>query len=187
MKLPMTALAILTMLAGLPRCDRNDNPLGPSRGAGMEADYEVIRALLADTTLVPCPVIVMVDSTGVGPGFTMNVEWNWLKQAIPGVSKEAWKSFRSRNTRQVPLRGFQCPERSVVFLDARSSWDWERTVPGACGANTVSLAGFNRDRTEALIYWSVYWAPLAAYGSLIRLEKKEGEWVVSRSVMIWIS
>jgi hypothetical protein len=181
-------IVFLPVLIGLAGCDRDDSPLHPTRGAGMESDFAVYRAILSDTTtFIPCPVVVMVDSTALGPGSMTEEDWDWFRKRVPGVSEETWRSFQRRNVDRVSIRDFQCPGRSIVFLDARSSWEWERTVPGSCGVVTVSLAGFNRDGTEALVYWSVYWAPLAAYGSLIWLNKKEGEWVIGRDVMIWIS
>jgi hypothetical protein len=179
--------AFLPILIGLAGCERDDSPLHPTLGAGLESDFAVYRALLSDTTFMPCPVVVIVDSTAVGPGASTEEYGEWIRERLPGVSTETWNSFQRRNRNRVSIRDFRCSEREIVFLDARSSGEWERTVPGSCGVVTVSLAGFNRDGTEALVYGSVYWAPLAAYGSLIHLKKKEGEWVVSRSVMTWIS
>jgi hypothetical protein len=186
MKRAAAGFACLLIVIGFVRCERNDSPLRPPGGTtDLEADYEVYRAILSDTTRVPCPVVVLKDSTATWP--LTEEPWNWWKERVPEASEETWRSYRTRNAFPVPLRGFGCPGRSIFFLDTRSSWDWERAVPGGCGAVTVSRAGFNLDGTEALVYWSVYWAPLAAYGSLILLGKKNGEWVVMRDEMIWIS
>ncbi|MDM7925650.1 MAG: hypothetical protein QUS35_06495 [bacterium] len=187
MRRTVVALAVLSVLLGIAGCERDGSILSPSRGAGLESDFAVYRALLGDTTFMPCPVVAMVDSTAIGPGGRTEAYGELIRERLTGLSVDTWNSFQRRNRNRVSIRGFRCPGRSIVFLDARSSWDWERTVPGSCGAVTVSLAGFNRDGTEALVYGSVYWAPLAAYGSLIHLKKKDGEWGVSRSVMIWIS
>jgi hypothetical protein len=178
--------ACLMILTGLVRCERNGSPLRPGGGTSdLEADYEVYRALLSDTTRVPCPIVALRDSTAAWPMSGEDI--HWLRERVPEASEETVTSYTTRNVSPVPLRGFRCPGRSILFLDTRSSWDWERAAPGGCGAVTVSRAGFNRDGTEALVYWSVYWAPLAAYGSLILLGKKNGEWVVMRDEMIWIS
>jgi hypothetical protein len=187
MKRTAAAFASLVILAGVVRCERNGSPLRPAGDSGMEADYEVIRALVSDTTRVPCPVIVLMDSTADGHWILGNDDRDYIRESLPGLSDETWRNYQCRNIRRVSLSDFRCPGRTVVLLDPRSAGEWERTVPGACGAATVSLAGFNRDGTEALIYWSVYWAPLAAYGSMVQLHRRNGEWVVVRETTIWIS
>jgi hypothetical protein len=185
LKRSIAALACLLALAGFVRCERNASPLGPADGTARETDFEVIRALLAYPWEGSCPVIAMRDSTEAWPIAEESREW--VRGRLPQVSPDAWESYRIRNTAPIPLAGFRCPGRSVVLLDGRSSRDWERLAPGACGSWTVSRPGFSRDGAQAVIYRSVFWAPLAAAGSLVVLERKQGGWVVAAEVMIWIS
>ena len=151
---------------------------------GTEEEYAVYRTLFADTNFFRAGTVVLLDSTQAWDFSNAEAPW---KGRIPLLSDETLQQYLSVNRTRAPLKAISCPGKTCVLISSEKMAVWERLYPDAGGAVTVSRVGFNRAGTQALVYWSVYWAPLAAHGSVILLEKEGGRWTVRQDLMIWIS
>ena len=75
-----------------------------------------------------------------------------------------------------------------IFDDSVNGWEeFYRRYPDSPGITTLSRVGFNRERTEALVYMGAQLHYLAGAGNLYRLEKQDGVWKIVEKVMLWIS
>ena len=139
--------------------------------------------------------IVLKETTDSGLGF-MNQDS--LPQELPGLSPGLWSDYLARNDRAYPLSAEMEIGVNYVFLDDREMGDifddsvngWEefyRRYPDLPGITTLSRVGFNRERTEALVYMGAQFHYLAGAGNLYRLEKQDGVWKIVEKVMLWIS
>jgi hypothetical protein len=175
------ALLFLLMLSG---CAVKKMPFEPNELLGTDEEYAVYKTLVADTDLYRAKTVVVSDSTRIW-NFHPDVKY-WTSQ-MPSLSEETFQNFIWMNQNPVPLNPILCPGIIFVLLSREELNDWEIRYPEAGGAVTVSRVGFNSFGTQALVYWSIYWAPKAAYGSMILLEKSGGQWVIRQNLMIWIS
>jgi hypothetical protein len=176
------------------RCERNRAPFesgirtGPDpRGirAITAEENAVIRALFELPERFHPDTLLLVDST---QAWVTSPEPDDVRRRLPGLSEETLSDYRSRNARSIGLRDSGLDAgRPVVFLTREESWSWEKRFPGGGGAVTLSLPGFNAAGDQALVYWSVFWAPLAAHGSLTLFVRRNGRWTESSTVMLWIS
>jgi hypothetical protein len=176
-----SAFLLLLIVFG---CSEKKTPFGLNPSHGTEEEYSVYRALIADTIFYRAATIVLIDSTQSWDFSNAEAPW---KGKMPRLSDETLQNYLSANRSRIPLKCISCPGKTCVLISNEKMAVWERLVPDAGGAITVSRVGFNRSGTQALVYWSVYWAPLAAYGSVILLEKEGGRWMVRQDLMIWIS
>ncbi len=81
-------------------------------------------------------------------------------------------------------------ELSQIFDPALSRDGWKEfyaRYPHAGGTITVSMIGYDRSHTHALLLVGMQSAPLAGYGEYLLLEKANGAWQVVKNVMAWIS
>jgi hypothetical protein len=175
---------VLFLLLVATGCGRKRAPLEPNSIYGSEEEYAVYRTLIADTNFYRADTIALVDSTQAWDFLDKDAPW---KGRMPRLSDETLQHYLSVNRTRVPLKNIECPGKTCVLISSEKMVFWERLFPDAEGAVTVSRVGFNRSGTQALVYWSIYWAPLAAYGSVILLEKESGFWTVRQNLAIWIS
>jgi hypothetical protein len=176
--------SVFLLLLVISGCSEKKTPFGLNSSLGTEEEYSVYRALIADTIFNRAATIVLLDSTQSWDFSNGEAPW---KGEMPRLSEETLQNYLSVNRTRIPLKSISCPGKTCVLISSEKMAVWERLYPDAGGAVTVSRVGFNRACTQALVYWSVYWAPLAAYGSIILLEKVGGRWTVSQDLMIWIS
>lgn len=165
-------------------CTAERSPFEPLIQVGTGEEYEIYRTLVADSNFYRAETVVLCDSTQAWD--FSNGEAPWMGR-MPQLSEETLQRYLSVNRTRVPLKTIPCPGKTCVLISFEKMADWRRMYPDAGGAITVSRVGFNRAGTQALVYWSVYWAPLAASGSVILLEKEGGHWTVRQNLMIWIS
>jgi hypothetical protein len=180
-RLPAPAALGFMILAA---CIGKKNPFKPSAAPGTVDEYDVYRAVVADTNYFRSACILLADSTMAYMSFGNLDYW---KEHMPSLSDETITAYLSVNATRARLQPIACPGKTCVLIGKANPYDWRNRNPGESGLVTVSRVGFNRTGTQALVYWSEFWAPLAASGSMMLLEKIEGRWVVRRSLMIWIS
>jgi len=175
---------IFFLLLVLTGCVNRKTPMEPDSVYGTEEEYAVYRTLFADTGFYRADTIALMDSTQAWDFLGMDAPW---KGRMSRLSDETLQHYLSVNRSRVSLKCVDCPGKTCVLISSEKMGFWERLVPDAEGVVTVSRVGFNRQGTQALVYWSIYWAPLAAFGSVILLEKESGLWTVRQDLTIWIS
>jgi hypothetical protein len=180
-KIGNVVFPLLLLISG---CSGKSAPAGPDFISGTGEEYSVYRTLIADSNFYRAGTVVILDSTQAWDFSNSEAPW---KGRMPRLSDETLQQYLSVNRTRVPLQVISCPGKTCVLISCEKMADWERMFPDAAGVVTVSRVGFNRAGTQALAYWSVYLAPLAASGSVILLEKEDGRWTVRQNLMIWIS
>jgi hypothetical protein len=137
-------------------------------------------SLLGESTI---STIVLDDSTQPGT-FGSPIDSALIQmlervgQHLPGLKQETVSDFIGKNLRRTYIDD---PKR-IHPACVRSS-ETDVTFPW-CG---VSRVGFSSDGGQALVYVGIVWAPLAGAGEYYMLSRNQGVWVISGSVMIWIS
>jgi hypothetical protein len=151
------------------------------------AIYQTVidRAFFSDFnagTLYPTErnVFLLNPSTHNGP---LQGEESQIK--ILGVSDEATRDYvtkRSVNADMSSLAtmGYRVADADTLYAQRREGEPWKRSV-------RVSAIGFNHTRDQALVYVEPSAGGLASHGEVIRLDKVDGEWLVTMRVLLWIS
>ncbi|MBV9210920.1 MAG: RHS repeat protein [Acidobacteria bacterium] len=80
-------------------------------------------------------------------------------------------------------------EMNEIFAkDCNKGWGtFYKKYPDSQGMTTLSKVGFNKERTQALVYVGTQSHCLAGAGHFIILAKQNGAWKVVRESMVWIS
>jgi hypothetical protein len=94
--------------------------------------------------------------------------------------------WRESVTRDFDLRA---PYELVASSETPPSIGWDafdRRFPDHCGWVTLSVVGFDSDRTEALFRENHY-CPLCGGGGFVLMRKKGGKWYVAEHVRSWVS
>jgi len=108
---------------------------------------------------------------------------------IDDFNKKNAKTYKLENKFSIPQRVvlISMQELKKIFRDGKG---WERfykKFPDASGTTEVSRVGFNKDRTQAILYIGRQSDWLAGAGYLVPLLKEGGKWVVKKEVLVWIS
>jgi len=127
------------------------------------------------------------------------VDSDILSQNVDGADAAIVESYALRNKSSTPLREFFADRKDVVFFTKKDAKDFARNpsvefgeqlrkrYPGAGQLISLSNVGFNKDRTEALVYVAYYCGSLCAGGSFITLKKPKDKWVVAYQRNVWVS
>jgi hypothetical protein len=160
-------------------------PVEPGRTGDFVLDEAAVyTVLLTDVALYPSDTLAIADST---------VNWNlsrhtdYLLEEMPSLQNRTMANFLEANRGRFPLRDLIVGGKTVLLFGRSELWDWEKNAPNAHGAVSLSRVGFNATGTQALVYHSIYWAPLAAEGNVTLLEKRRDAWHIVKTLMIWIS
>lgn len=123
-------------------------------------------------------------------------DWDRLRERLPDLEAETIAGYSARNARSSPLRQFlDLPMEARLLTEDewkaildQGGWDaFYARFPGAPGLTELSRVGFNRERTQALIYMGTMSHYLAGAGFFYLLEKEGDSWKVKDQVMVWIS
>jgi len=81
-----------------------------------------------------------------------------------------------------------------IFNKDNRSWEsdlsWKEfyeMYPGAYGITEFSRVGFNSEKNKALVEMGNTSGPLAGWGYLVLLEKKNNSWIIQKKAESWIS
>lgn len=75
-----------------------------------------------------------------------------------------------------------------IFWGSGGGWsEFYSLYPGSTGTVDFSRVGFNKDKTQALVYFGNQSYYTAGAGYYIMLSKEEEEWKIVDRVMVWIS
>jgi Uncharacterized protein conserved in bacteria (DUF2330) len=92
------------------------------------------------------------------------------------VDKTILKDYHDKNRVGYPVED-AFPDYDEVSISPRG--DTEAAVPSSKGRTSVSRAGFNQDRSKALVYVNHIAGPRSGVSYFVTLEKKSGEWQVA--------
>lgn len=134
-------------------------------------------------------LMVVVDQTNAESG-----DFSQLR----GVDKELIEDYQAKNNMACRLdRLFNLrvsyeliseeEARDTIESDPEIGWDiFYSTYPDSQGMLSLSRAGFNRNRTQALVYACNHAGPNAIDGNYYLLVKDGAAWVVKKMFEAWI-
>lgn len=106
---------------------------------------------------------------------------NSIKSNFKEASSETLESYVERNQEPSQLSPDMDLGVDYVLLST------EEAFQGSDQYFMFSRVGFNQALDQALVYVADVAGPLAGSGSYFLMEKKEGQWSVKQSIMVWIS
>ena len=144
--------------------------------------------------------IVLQDVTVVNDRFAGRMDQRSLEKLFgPASTKDAIDDFVTKNRKSsVFTDQFKLNATIVLITDSdvkrlfhdsiEGGWDlFHAKYPRATSINTLSRVGFNKDRTEALVYWTYSCGGLCGQGQYVLLGKRDGHWKIEKESMTWIS
>jgi hypothetical protein len=142
-------------------------------------------------------VVVIKDQTDLFHNFSPD-RFKQLQQQSPELDPQAFADFQQRNQQNYPLRqAFNLPYKPVLLSQDDfgkmigadlNPENFRQAFPDAQGGYlTLSRAGFNPARTQAVVYAQQWKGPLDGTGFLYYLVKTNGQWTIAAQVMDYIS
>ncbi len=117
-----------------------------------------------------------------------------LKANLKGLKDETIQDYIIKNKTTMTLENkFRCDMKVILVKESKikkilkKGWDnFKKKYPYSSGFIFLSRVGFNKDKTQALIYVGELWGPLAGGGYYILYNLENGEWVNKASLLVWI-
>jgi hypothetical protein len=165
-------------------------------------DYAIYAAALTDLYgKQKIGRVVLIDQTsmGVPPGMAAMTQFGGKAQPLlKDFSKEARDDFDARNKTHATIEADKLKSSfEIVLLDAEtarksvegpSGWkNFRERYPNSPGMTLVSRPGTDGVHSHALLYVGNSCDMLCGGGTLIFLNKENGEWKVANKVAIWVS
>jgi len=121
-----------------------------------------------------------------------------LREKAPSLQQTTVDGFRRANARQAFLsRTFRfaieyeiVDEARLAPIFKRNGGGWPayyKQYPGSQGIATLSRVGFSADATQALFYISNRCGGLCGSGWYVLMEKRDGRWLMSKEIEMWVS
>jgi len=120
-----------------------------------------------------------------------------IQKGLPSASREVIDDYIANNRQpsrlnhciKLPLRVvYISRERADEFLKAEPFMKgFYDAYPESTGITRVSQVGFDRTRTQALVYLDHWSGDLSGGGALVLAEKVKGKWVVKEMAYNWRS
>lgn len=180
MKTVISQFAAICLLFILPGSICDKSPTNPVYGDGDA--YEIYSVILNDFAKDFTPVFVLSDSTV----YWDLSDYTHLHDLLPALKPETLNNYNFANRRSKELKAIPDLKITCYLIKQSEVNEWKTRYPDANGLIHFSVVGFDRIREQALVYFSQWVGPLAAYGSLYLVEKNE-VWTITQSEMIWIS
>jgi hypothetical protein len=174
-------------------------------------EYDVVSAYLAGRSArgegkQQASKIVILNTTSSGDNELLGDEGRpvpWaktaesLRQKAPSLQQTTIDGFRTASARQALLsRAFRIPAEYEIIDSAqlesafKRGGDWTAyyaLYPGSQGYETLSRVGFNADATQALFYASNHCGGMCGGGWYVVMEKRNGRWLTSNEIDMWVS
>jgi hypothetical protein len=112
---------------------------------------------------------------------------DFIKSHLPDLFDATINNYQSISRHKVKILSIPDLELTCHLMNHDNISQWRAMYPNASALLQVSRVGFNSDKSQALVYFSEYSAPLDASGGLIFLQKEKNGWFIVKSLMIWIS
>jgi hypothetical protein len=118
------------------------------------------------------------------------------KQTSEEISQEVIDDFKIKNQKSYKLNDNFRINIRYLLLPKKDIQDLFSTGGGWAELNEkysidqiikFSKIGFNRERTQALVYTSTQSGPKTGYGLYVYLTKESGIWTIKREVEVWVS
>lgn len=179
-KLAAVLLSALLILS----CSRSFAPTEPQVVAA-DDETAVFRLVLNELAGEARIAVVIPDST---ENFIVEPS-DYLREHLPELQAETLTHYNLINRAKHPLRlpgnlalkVYQAHRRDIPPI-----FELKTKFPDAKAVVELSRVGFNADQTQALVYRSTFWGPLAAVGELVLLTKTDG-WTITATAIVWIS
>lgn len=122
--------------------------------------------------------------------------WRYVAERLSPISQDTIAAYKAQNREPRQLEdAFKLSIRHVLVEEKeleqfRKGRGWEefyKKYPESGGFISFSQAGFNPDRTQALVYFEHWCGGLCGSGLYLLLEKGEGGWKVTKVHSSWIS
>ncbi|MDR2205289.1 MAG: hypothetical protein LBE36_03945 [Flavobacteriaceae bacterium] len=120
------------------------------------------------------------------------------KESLNGIEKETSDDFIKKNKLPIKLRSndfktkkkivfVSRKEKEKIFDDADGWENFYKMYENSQGILELSNIGFNRAKTQALVYYGNQSDFLAGAGYLVLFQKINGNWEIKYLTMLWIS
>ncbi|HEY9283446.1 MAG TPA: hypothetical protein VIP46_08330 [Pyrinomonadaceae bacterium] len=199
MKRVLTPLAPLLLIAALSPHARPAAGQGVAdRAAEESAVYAAAIAKLFAGNKVAFdtqdPVELLVIKERAAKDFTRRHEDVWDRKFFD-ESPEALSDFREQNREPGTInKSLRLPIKHLLLGEAdfelamRDGWEgFFKRHPKSGGWVALSRVGFNREMTQALVYFEHGCGGLCGSGIYLLLEKGEAGWKVAKVLRAWIS
>ena len=140
-------------------------------------------------------VIAIMDSSSIGR--LGELDFKEAKESLIDLEEDTYNSFTYRNQGSASLRNLiytskqmvwiSNAEMNLIFREGRGWKEFYDKYGKTQGILTLSRIGFNKEKTQALVYYGNQSDWLAGSGRLLLFEKIEGTWVKSISMNLWVS
>jgi hypothetical protein len=118
-----------------------------------------------------------------------------LEQLAP-LTKETYEDFVAKNEKPSKLTNEFNLKAEIKFLGKEDEVPQDRTKDPweafhqkyrAGAIHTLSRVGFNKDKTQALVFVAFICGGLCGEGNYFLLTKNEGQWKIEKKLFAWIS
>ncbi len=150
---------------------------------GLGTDYDIYRIVLNNQNHGNPPTYVLSDST---------VFWQildtgqYFHEHMPSLLDETLEHYQKINRTTIQLKNIPDLTVTCYLIPQSDQNNWKTRYPDANALIHLSRVGYDSAKKQALVYLSVYFAPLAGSGNMILLEK-DPDWHIVTTVMVWIS
>ena len=123
--------------------------------------------------------------------------YKYLKTNFKDLELETFNDFKNLNNKKFIFENKFDKKLNVTFIDneeitalfkSHTAWeDFYKKYKNAIGIIEFSRIGFNKSKTQALLYYSKTSGFSNGHGNYIFLKKINGKWIKVLEVMAWIS
>lgn len=166
-------------------------------------EYSVYAALLQQEFVGKGTKEIVVRKQTAVDNFSDDESLTDLMESLPSLAKETFEDFGSRNKNSVELTNkfnlkvkvnLVGEEINRIFYESRQlnskedGWEvFHKKYPTADAIITLSRVGFNKDKSQALMFVAHSCGWLCGEGNYILLVNKADGWKVEKKLMTWIS
>jgi hypothetical protein len=145
--------------------------------------------------------IILIETTSIGvpPGLLtkVSVQGEQTTRFLARLSPETRQDYSDRNKEHARLPSpchlapdcvvFDVADIAPLVKNDRAWRGFMKKHPNAPGVVVVSRIGFNRDRTEAIVYVGRACGSICGEGEYVRLVKLKNSWAVDDHTVVWLS
>ncbi|MDM1061488.1 hypothetical protein HXZ62_02795 [Empedobacter falsenii] len=114
-------------------------------------------------------------------------KYKYLKTNFKDLELETFNDFKNQNNKKLNVTFIDNKEITALFKSHTGWEDFYKKYKNAIGIIEFSRIGFNKSKTQALLYYSKTSGFSNGHGNYIFLKKINGKWIKVLEVMAWIS
>lgn len=173
-------------------------------GFSQDSENDILYSLIINDkwTFNKFKTIVIKDSTPTGEYLEdfSSYKFDWIEKDLKGIQKETFDSFIEQNQKAEKLKiNFKTKKKIIWLTDEEENEIFKKGEDGwenfyqnpkyrkSQGILIFSNIGFNKEKTQALLYYGNQSHWMSGAGYLILFEKINGKWKLSQSSLAWIS